>query len=55
MLFSGRISSTGVPRQFSCCRQDSFSLGSLQAKLSGRSLNVQRRTDLKEEEQASDL
>lgn len=56
VLFSGRISSRGIPRQFSCCRQeDSFSLGSLQAKSSGRSLNVQRRTDLKEEEQASDL
>uniref|UniRef100_A0A8C0V865 Ring finger protein 207 n=1 Tax=Cyanistes caeruleus TaxID=156563 RepID=A0A8C0V865_CYACU len=36
-----RISSRAVPRQFSCCRQNSFSLGSLQAKLSGRSLNVQ--------------
>lgn len=55
VLFSGRISSRGVPRQFSCCRQDSFSLGSLQAKLSGRSLNVQPRTDLKEEERASYL
>lgn len=55
VLFSGRISSRGIPRQFSCCRQDSFSLGSLQAKLSGRSLNVQRRTDLKEEERASYL
>lgn len=55
VLFPGRISSRGVPRQFSCCRQDSFSLGSLQAKFSGRSLNVQRRTDLKEKERASDL
>lgn len=45
VLLSGRISSRGIPRQFSCCRQDSFSLGSLQAMLSGRSLNVQRRTE----------
>lgn len=56
VVFSGRISSRGVPRQFSCCREeDSFSLGSLQAKLSGRSLNVQQRTDLQEEGRASDL